>query len=46
LFDNFLRLFKEFGDGYEQSYLDGDPTVVTAAYWTFINCQKTDVISK
>jgi len=44
LFDNFLGLFKEFGDGYDQSYLDGDPTAVTSAYWAFLNCQKTEVI--
>ncbi|KAA8893538.1 hypothetical protein FN846DRAFT_751931, partial [Sphaerosporella brunnea] len=35
LFAEFVKLFKESGDGLEEGYLDGYPTDVTRAYWAF-----------
>jgi hypothetical protein len=45
LFSNFIKLFKESGDGYDDSYLDGSETSVTVAYWAFSNCQKKQKLS-
>jgi hypothetical protein len=30
--DDEIHLFKEYGEGYEEDYLDGNPTDVTRAY--------------
>ncbi|KAA8893516.1 hypothetical protein FN846DRAFT_1025664 [Sphaerosporella brunnea] len=43
LFAEFVNLFKESGEGYEQGYLDGNPTDVTHAYWAFVNCINDEV---
>ncbi|KAA8892897.1 hypothetical protein FN846DRAFT_788650 [Sphaerosporella brunnea] len=43
LFAEFVKLFKESGDGLEEGYLDGNPTDVTRAYWAFVNCIKDEV---
>ncbi|KAA8894186.1 hypothetical protein FN846DRAFT_975501 [Sphaerosporella brunnea] len=43
LFAEFVNLFKESGEGYEQGYLDGNPTDVTHAYWAFVNCINHEV---
>ncbi|KAA8895182.1 hypothetical protein FN846DRAFT_912061 [Sphaerosporella brunnea] len=43
LFAEFVKLFKQSGEGYEEGYLDGDPTDVTRAYWAFVNCIKDEV---
>ncbi|PUU76827.1 hypothetical protein B9Z19DRAFT_1129131 [Tuber borchii] len=43
LFNEFIRLFTESGMGYDVSYLVGDRTEVTNAYWEFVTCVKTEV---
>lgn len=43
LFAEFVHLFKESGEGYDEGYLDGKPTDVTRAYWAFMNCIKSEV---
>ncbi|KAA8908829.1 hypothetical protein FN846DRAFT_944352 [Sphaerosporella brunnea] len=43
LFAEFVNLFKESGEGYEEGYLNGNPTDVTHAYWAFVNCIKDEV---
>ncbi|KAL7274530.1 hypothetical protein RUND412_002575 [Rhizina undulata] len=43
LFADFVKLFKELGEGYKEGYLDGNPTDMTRAYWAFLNCIKDEV---
>ncbi|CUS11348.1 unnamed protein product [Tuber aestivum] len=43
LFEQFVKVFTEYGEGFEQGYLKGDPTEVTHAYREFANCIKTEV---
>jgi len=45
LFDDFIKLFVESGNGCDVGYLVGNPTEVTKAYWAFITCIKTEVTS-
>jgi hypothetical protein len=40
-FAEFVKLFKE--SDYDDSYLDGNPTGVTRAYWGFLNCIRDEV---
>ncbi|KAG0138227.1 hypothetical protein HOY82DRAFT_476433 [Tuber indicum] len=42
----FVKLFKESGAGYDESYLVGAPTDVTRAYRAFMKCISTDVSSR
>jgi hypothetical protein len=39
----FVKAFEKSGEGYEEGYLDGNPTDVTRAYWAFLNCIKDEV---
>ncbi|KAF8249395.1 hypothetical protein K440DRAFT_622049 [Wilcoxina mikolae CBS 423.85] len=41
LFKEFVRLFKE--SEFDESYLSADTTVVTHAYWKFLNCIRGEV---
>ena len=41
LFRNFVELFEK--SGYEETYLDGEPTEVTDAYKEFLGCIKDEV---
>ena len=43
LFAEFVRLFKESGEGYEEDFLERVPTDVTRAYWAFLDCIKDEV---
>jgi hypothetical protein len=43
LFAQFVKLFKEYGEGHEEDYLDGNPTDVTRAYWAFLKCIEDEV---
>ena len=45
LFDDFIKLFVESGNGCDVGYLVGNPTEVTKAYWAFITCVETEVTS-
>jgi flagellar biosynthesis/type III secretory pathway protein FliH len=40
-FKTFVKLFRK--SGYDEGYLEGDETDVTRAYWSFIDCIKTEV---
>jgi len=42
-FASFVKLFEESGEGYEEGYLVGSPTDVTAAYWAVWRCLKDEV---
>lgn len=42
LLSEFVNLFKESGEGYDEGYLDGKPTDVTRAYRAFMNCIKSE----
>jgi hypothetical protein len=44
LLSEFVKLFEETGEGYEEGYLDENVTNnVARAYWAFVSCVKTDV---
>ena len=43
LFASFIKLFKESGKGYDESYLNDDQAAVTRTYWSF--CLKNEVKS-
>ena len=46
--DTFYRLFKTFADrfkssNYDEGFLSGDPTLVTAAYGNFLGCLRDEI---
>jgi hypothetical protein len=44
LFSEFVNLFEDTGEGYEEGYLDENVTNnVAQAYWAFVSCMKTEV---
>jgi len=45
LFAQFVKFFKEYGDDYQVGYLDGNPTDVTRAYWTFLRRIKGEEVT-
>lgn len=42
-FGRFVELFEK--SGFDEDYLEGEPTAVTEAYWSFLHCCQFEVVS-